>query len=81
MSDYDDISALQKAVGPKRVKTPTHEIEQYSLREMLAASEKLKKRPIGLSAMHFDIVTPKEGCTCEDTRSKLSSGCSRSNLP
>jgi hypothetical protein len=71
----EEIAEVAKTVGPKRVKTPTHEVEQHSLRDLLQATERTKPAPVGLNSFHFDIVKPKHGCYCKDSKSGIQDCC------
>lgn len=66
MSLEENIQAIQSTVGPKRVKTPQEEVEQFSLTELLkAANSRGTKKPF-LNNFSFVKAVPKNGCSCED---------------
>ena len=65
MSLEQNIQAIQSAVGPKRVKTPQEEVEQFSLDELMkAANSRGTKKPF-LNNFAFVKAVPKNGCGCE----------------
>lgn len=66
MSLEENIQAIQSAVGPKRVKTPQEEVEQFSLQELMkAANSRGTKKPF-LNNFSFVKAVPRDGCSCED---------------
>lgn len=66
MSLEENIQAIQSAVGPKRVKTPQEEVEQFSLDELMkAANSRGTKKPF-LNNFSFVKAVPRDGCSCED---------------
>ena len=66
MSLEQNIQAIQSAVGPKRVKTPQEEVEQFSLEELMkAANSRGTKKPF-LNNFSFVKAVPKNGRSCED---------------
>jgi len=66
MSLEENIQAIQAAVGPKRVKTPQEEVEQFSLAELMKAANSRGTRKPFLNNFTFVKAVPKNGCSCED---------------
>lgn len=70
MSLEENIQAIQAAVGPKRVKTPQEEVEQFSLAELLKAANSRGTRKPFLNNFSFVKAVPKNGCSCEDVNTR-----------
>jgi hypothetical protein len=69
MSDISDtISDLQGKLGPKRVKTPQIEIEQFDLKDLANLARSTQPLPT-FNQFNWAKVVPKNGCTCEDNSS------------
>lgn len=61
----EDILAIRENVGPKRVKTPLIETEQFDLDQLSRVAEKSNSFKPTLNNMLFSIAVPKNGCSCE----------------
>jgi hypothetical protein len=70
MSLEENIQAIQAAVGPKRVKTPQEEVEQFSLAELLKAANSRGTRKPFLNNITFVKAVPKNGRSCEDVNTR-----------
>ena len=65
MSDTADrINDLRGKVGPKRVKTPQIETEQFDLDQLDRLAEKTNPVKPTFQNMLFSIAVPKWGCDC-----------------
>lgn len=72
MSDIvSKIQAIQAGVGPRRVKTPQEEVEQFSLKELLEAANRIGAKKPTLNTIGWTRVVPKNNCHCES----LEKGC------
>jgi len=60
MATPEELAALSQAYGPKRVKTPNQEVEQFSpgeIQKMLDAQN--ASTPVGLSDISMTIASPR----------------------
>jgi hypothetical protein len=62
--DITKLQEIQEALGPKRVKTPQTEVEQFELRDLLAASNQQSTKKPSLSNFGWTRVVPKHNCNC-----------------
>ncbi len=61
----EQIKLVQAGIGPKRVKTPDVEVEQFSMGELIrAAAYTGTRRGISLGTIQFTIAVAKCGCSC-----------------
>ncbi len=67
--DMSEVNDLSKAIGPKRVKTPQVEKEQFDPVTVIRAANMLRARNtrITMGSMDISIATPKGGTSCSDT--------------
>jgi hypothetical protein len=65
MSDLvSKIQEIQAGVGPRRVKTPQEEVEQFSLKELLDAANRIGSKKPSLSNIGWTRAVPKNNCHC-----------------
>ncbi len=64
MANIEDIQALQEAVGPKRIKTTDMEVEQFELKDLIAATNQQSTKKPSLSNIGWTRAVPKYGCSC-----------------
>jgi hypothetical protein len=66
MSLEENLQAIQQAIGPKRIKTPQEEVEQFDLIDLLkAANSRGTKKPF-LANFGFTKAVPKNDCPCKE---------------
>jgi hypothetical protein len=62
----ENLQAIQQAIGPKRIKTPQEEVEQFDLADLLkAANARGTKKPF-LQNITFTKAVPKCEGHCKD---------------
>lgn len=72
MSDLvSKIQEIQAGIGPKRVKTPQEEVEQFSLKELIDAANRIGTKKPSLSNIGWTRAVPKNNCACDS----LTKGC------
>lgn len=62
--DITTLQEIQTALGPKRVKTPQQEVEQFELRDLLQAANSHGTKKPSLMSMGWTRVVPKDECRC-----------------
>ena len=67
--DLREIQDLSKSLGPKRIKTPQVEAEQFDPITVIRAANLLvsRKKRVSMSSMDVDIATPKGNPPCSRT--------------
>jgi hypothetical protein len=66
MSDIvSKIQEIQSGIGPKRVKTPQEEVEQFSLKELIDAANRIGAKKPSLNNIGWTRVVPKNNCACD----------------
>ena len=61
-----DINTLRESIGPKRVKTPLIEVEQFDLNQLDKIAAKSNTFKPMFSNFMFSKVVPLNGCSCEE---------------
>lgn len=64
-STIGNINALREAIGPKRVKTPLIEVEQFDLNQLDKIAQKSNSFKPMFSNFMFSKAVPKCGTSCE----------------
>lgn len=67
MSLNEDIQSLQELIGPKRVKTPNIEVEQFELRDLVQAAQRNTGTNPVFSNFNYSLAVPKDLSPCERT--------------
>lgn len=62
--DISTLQEIQEKLGPKRVKTPQQEVEQFELRDLLQAANSHGTKKPSLMNMGWTRVVPKCSCRC-----------------
>jgi hypothetical protein len=65
--DISTLQEIQEALGPKRVKTPQQEVEQFELRDLLQAANSHGTKKPSLMNIGWTRVVPKYSCHCPVT--------------